>query len=120
MSQGGILLPHEASAAASAGQQAASAAGGAAPARPFMLGPDNADQPLQLRGRTADGAAAAAVEETAKRKRRRGREGEDAGEDAAFLDGKGFGEALPPLGNGLPDGGAAAAMESSEEEEVRQ
>lgn len=58
--QGGILLPHDASGAAPAD---GGRAGGAAAqqqqqqAQPFMLGPDNAEQPLQLRGRTANGAA---------------------------------------------------------------
>lgn len=59
--QGGILLPHEPLAMPPA-------AGGAAAQsqqqqQPFMLGPDNAEQPLQLQGRTVDGASGGASSE---------------------------------------------------------
>lgn len=62
---------------------------------------------------------ATAIADAAKRKRRRaGDADEAAGGDEAFLDAQGFGDA-PPLGNGLPDGGAAVAeFDSSDEEEV--
>ena len=50
--QGGILLPHATAAAAAA---AAPAAALDAQSEAFVLGPDNAGQPIQLRGRTAEG-----------------------------------------------------------------
>ena len=51
--QGGILLPHAAPAAAAVAAAPAAALGTQSEA--FMLGPDNAGQPIQLHGRTAEG-----------------------------------------------------------------
>ena len=58
--QGGILLPHEPLATLLAAGGAADQKQQQQRQQPFMLGPDNAEQPLQLQGRTVDGASGGA------------------------------------------------------------